>query len=64
MLRDRITISVVAIIGLVLTVLLRRQIEGFPDTQILNIINIIVVVVICFLIVIIARAWLPGRYPR
>lgn len=62
MLADRLKRTAVAIVALVAVVLIRRQVDAFyfpPDM--LNIINIVTVVMFCVLIVVMARAWLPGR---
>jgi len=62
MLADRLKRTAIAIVALAVVILIRRQVDAFyvpPD--ILNIINIFTVVMFCVLIVIMARAWLPGR---
>lgn len=62
MLADRLKRTAIAILALAVLVLIRRQIDSFyvpPD--VLNIINIFTVVMFCVLIVVMARAWLPGR---
>jgi hypothetical protein len=62
MLADRLKRTAIAILALAVLVLIRRQVDAFyfpPD--VLNIINIFTVVMFCVLIVVMARAWLPGR---
>ena len=50
-----------ALIGLALTVMIRRQLDGFPDPGILNIFNIVTLFIVAVLMVMIVKAWLPGR---
>jgi hypothetical protein len=58
---QRVRTTVMALIGLALTVLIRRQLEGFPDPDILNIFNIVTLFITAVLMVMIVKAWLPGR---
>lgn len=62
MLANRLKRTAIAILALAAVILIRRQVDAFyvpPD--VLNIINIFTVVMFCVLIVVMARAWLPGR---
>jgi len=58
---QRVRTTVMALIGLALTVLIRRQLDGFPDPDILNIFNIVTLFISAVLMVIIVRVWMPGR---
>ncbi len=62
MLADRLKTTAVTLLALVLLVFMRRQADAlYVPPDMLNIINMFTVVVMCVLVVIIARAWLPGR---
>jgi hypothetical protein len=41
--------------------MIRRQLDGFPDPGILNIFNIVTLFIMAVLMVMIVKAWLPGR---
>jgi len=62
MLADRFRTTAVALVAFALTVLIRRQVDALIiPADILNVINIATVFMVCFLIVIIVRAWIPRR---
>ena len=62
MLADRFRTTAVALVAFALTVLIRRQVDALIiPADILNMINIATVFMVCFLIVIIVRAWIPRR---
>jgi len=58
---QRVRTTVMALIGLALTVMIRRQLDGFPDLGILNIFNMVTLFIVAVLMVMIVKAWLPGR---
>jgi hypothetical protein len=58
---QRVRTTVMALIGLALTVMIRRQLDGFPDPGVLNIFNIVTLFIVAVLMVMIVKAWLPGR---
>lgn len=58
---QRVRTTVMALIGLALTVMIRRKLDGFPDPGILNIFNIVTLFIVAVLMVMIVKAWLPGR---
>jgi uncharacterized membrane protein required for colicin V production len=53
--------TAIGFVALALVVIGRRLIEGFPPSEFLHIINLATIFVLCLIIVVIARAWLPGR---
>jgi len=58
---QRVRTTVMALIGLALTVLIRRQLDEFPDPDILNIFNIFTLFISAVLMVMIVKSWMPGR---
>ena len=48
-------------VGLIAVFIFRRIINDFPYSDTMNLINIATVVIIRLAIVVIIRAWLPGR---
>jgi uncharacterized membrane protein len=62
MLADRFKTTAIGLVAFALTVLIRRQVDALIiQADILNVINIATVFMVCFLIVIIVRAWIPRR---
>jgi hypothetical protein len=62
MLADRFKTTAIGLVAFALTVLIRRQVDALIiPADILNVINIATVFMVCFLIVIIVRAWIPRR---
>ena len=62
MLADRFKTTAIGLVAFALTVLIRRQVDALIiPAGILNVINIATVFMVCFLIVIIVRAWIPRR---
>jgi hypothetical protein len=61
MLINRLKTTAIGFVALALVVIGRRLIEGFPPSEFLHIINLATIFVLCLIIVVIARAWLPGR---
>lgn len=57
----RLRTTVVSVFAIALTVMMRRQIEGFPDPAVLNVFNIATLFIVILLIVVIIKAWMPGR---
>jgi hypothetical protein len=58
---QRVRTTVMALIGLALTVMIRRQLDGFTGPGVLNIFNIVTLFIVAVLMVMIIKAWLPGR---
>jgi len=62
MLADSFKTTAIGLIAFVFTVLIRRLVDSFTiPSAILNVINIVTVFVVCFIIVVIAKAWVPRR---
>jgi hypothetical protein len=62
MLADRFKTTAICLAAFVLTVLMRRQLDAFIiPAEILNVVNIVTVFMVCFIIVFLARAWIPRR---
>lgn len=62
MLADSFKTTAIGLVAFAFTVLIRRLLDSFTiPSAILNVINIATVFVVCFIIVIIARAWVPRR---
>ena len=62
MLADRFKTTAICLAAFVLTVLMRRQLDAFTiPAEILNVVNIVTVFMVCFIIVFLARAWIPRR---
>ncbi len=60
MLADRFKTTAVSLFAFAIIVLIRRQIDGFiVDPVILNFINVVTIAAMCFVIVMMARAWMP-----
>ena len=62
MLADSFKTTAIGLVAFVLVVVMRRQLDAYAiPADILNVLNIATVFMVCFLIVIIARAWIPRR---
>jgi hypothetical protein len=64
MLADRFKTTAIALIAFAMTILIRRGVDSFyVPPEILNVINIATIFMLCFVIVVIARVWMP-RFKR
>jgi len=61
MLQMRLRTTVVGVFAMAVVVLMRRQLDSFPDPGILNIINIATLFILVLIIVSIIKVWLPRR---